>query len=100
MINFVLLFDANVNVNCRISIFDVCLLKDCEQSLIETMRERIMILDGAMGTMIQKLKFEEEDFRGTEFKDHPKPLKGDNDLLCITQPDAIFDIHMVIIYRI
>jgi 5-methyltetrahydrofolate--homocysteine methyltransferase len=77
-----------------------CLIKDCEQSLIKTMRERIMILDGAMGTMIQKLKFEEEDFRGTEFKDHPKPLKGDNDLLCITQPDAIFDIHMVIIYRI
>ncbi len=55
--------------------------------------ERIMILDGAMGTMIQRHTLEEEDFRGDVFKDHPSPLKGDNDLLSITRPDIIEDIH-------
>jgi len=54
-----------------------------------------MIFDGAMGTMIQKLRLEEEDFRGSMFKDHAKPLKGDNDLLSITQPDVIYQIHKV-----
>ncbi len=55
--------------------------------------ERIMILDGAMGTMIQRHTLEEEDFRGDVFKDHPSPLKGDNDLLSITRPEIIEDIH-------
>ena len=54
-----------------------------------------MIFDGAMGTMIQKLKLEEEDFRGEEFKDHPKSLKGDNDLLSLTKPHHIYRIHRV-----
>ena len=54
-----------------------------------------MIIDGAMGTMIQKLKLEESDFRGEEFKDHPKNLKGDNDLLNLTKPEAILNIHRV-----
>jgi len=54
-----------------------------------------MIFDGAMGTMIQKLHLEEADFRGEEFKNHPKPLKGNNDLLSLTLPDKIYDIHMV-----
>lgn len=54
-----------------------------------------MIFDGGMGTMIQQYRFEEEDFRGTEFKDHPKNLKGNNDLLSLTKPDVIFDIHVV-----
>jgi len=54
-----------------------------------------MIFDGAMGTMIQKLRLEEADFRGEEFKNHSKPLKGNNDVLSLTQPDKIYDIHMV-----
>lgn len=52
-----------------------------------------MVLDGAMGTMIQRYKLEEADFRGARFKNHPHPLKGDNDLLCITRPDIIKEIH-------
>jgi 5-methyltetrahydrofolate--homocysteine methyltransferase len=52
-----------------------------------------MILDGAMGTMIQRHKLEEADFRDEELKDHPHPLKGNNDLLSITRPDIIKDIH-------
>lgn len=59
----------------------------------DILKERILVLDGAMGTMIQKHKLEEEDFRGTQFKDHKSPLKGNNDLLSITQPEIIKDIH-------
>lgn len=66
-----------------------------EKEIVNELEKRIMIFDGAMGTMIQKLKLEEEDFRGSEFKDHPKSLKGDNDLLSITKPDAILAIHKV-----
>ncbi|TCP28532.1 5-methyltetrahydrofolate--homocysteine methyltransferase [Tenacibaculum skagerrakense] len=51
------------------------------------------MLDGAMGTMLQEYKFTEEDFRGDRFKDHPTPLKGNNDLLSITQPEAVKDVH-------
>lgn len=56
-------------------------------------KERILILDGAMGTMIQRYKLNEEDYRGERFKDHPYPLKGNNDLLSITRPDIIKEIH-------
>jgi 5-methyltetrahydrofolate--homocysteine methyltransferase len=56
--------------------------------------DRIVILDGAMGTMIQRYKLKEEDYRGERFKDHPTSLKGCNDLLCITQPQIIRDIHL------
>ena len=59
----------------------------------KTLAEKILILDGAMGTMLKAYKFEEEDFRGDRFKDHPSPLKGNNDLLSITQPDAIKAVH-------
>ena len=59
----------------------------------DILRERILIIDGAMGTMIQRHKLEEEDFRGERFKDHKHPLKGNNDLLSITRPDIIKDIH-------
>ncbi|ELT98045.1 hypothetical protein CAPTEDRAFT_173307 [Capitella teleta] len=59
----------------------------------KTLKERIMIFDGGMGTMIQQRRFEEEDFQGEEFKDHAHNLKGNNDLLSITQPDIIRDIH-------
>ncbi|ARN80378.1 methionine synthase [Methylocystis bryophila] len=55
--------------------------------------ERILILDGAMGTMVQRHKFSEEDFRGERFKDHHKDLRGNNDLLIFTQPEAILEIH-------
>ena len=55
--------------------------------------QKILVLDGAMGTMIQQYPLEEEDFRGDRFKDHPCPLKGNNDLLSITRPDIIQTIH-------
>ena len=55
------------------------------------LKERILILDGAMGTMIQKESLEEADFRGERFKDHPCSLKGNNDLLSLTRPDLIKD---------
>jgi 5-methyltetrahydrofolate--homocysteine methyltransferase len=61
--------------------------------LQQILQERILILDGAMGTMLQAYKFDEADFRGQRFKDHPVPLQGNNDLLSLTQPQAIADIH-------
>ncbi len=63
------------------------------QSLQDILKERILVLDGAMGTMIQQHILEEEDFRGERFKDHHSDLKGNNDLLSITRPDIIKDIH-------
>jgi len=59
----------------------------------DILKERILVLDGAMGTMIQRHKLTEEDFRNEALKDHPHPLKGNNDLLSITRPDIIKDIH-------
>ena len=59
----------------------------------EILEKRILILDGAMGTMIQRHKLEEEDFRGDRFKDFEHPLKGNNDLLSLTRPDIVRDIH-------
>jgi len=61
-------------------------IKDCIQN-------RILVLDGAMGTMLQRYNFSEEDFRGERFKDFPLSLKGNNDLLSITQPTAIKEVH-------
>ncbi|WBL25005.1 homocysteine S-methyltransferase family protein [Zunongwangia sp. HGR-M22] len=61
--------------------------------LEEILAEKILILDGAMGTMLQEYKFTEEDFRGDRFKDWPVSLQGNNDLLSITQPEAIATIH-------
>ncbi|UOQ98613.1 methionine synthase [Hymenobacter sp. 5317J-9] len=61
--------------------------------LPDLLRQRLLILDGAMGTMIQRHPLTEEDFRGTRFADHPKPLRGNNDLLSITRPDIIKGIH-------
>ena len=57
------------------------------------LQERILVLDGAMGTMLQRYNFSEEDFRGERFKDYPTSLKGNNDLLSLTQPKAIAEIH-------
>ena len=62
-------------------------------SIINDLKSRILVLDGAMGTMIQTYKLEEVDFRGEIFKDHKSPLKGNNDLLSITQPKIIKEIH-------
>jgi 5-methyltetrahydrofolate--homocysteine methyltransferase len=59
----------------------------------DILKERILVIDGAMGTMIQRYKLEEEDFRGERFKDHDFPLKGNNDILSITRPDIIKAIH-------
>lgn len=61
--------------------------------LLEQAKQRILLLDGAMGTMIQERQFSEADFRGTRFADFPIALKGNNDLLSLTQPQAILDIH-------
>ncbi|MDX5584968.1 MAG: homocysteine S-methyltransferase family protein [Aureibaculum sp.] len=59
----------------------------------EEIEKRILVLDGAMGTMLQQYKFSEEDFRGEQFKNFHIPLQGNNDLLSITQPKAIKEIH-------
>jgi 5-methyltetrahydrofolate--homocysteine methyltransferase len=61
--------------------------------LAQLLRQRIVIIDGAMGTMIQRHGLTEADFRGERFRDHPKDLKGNNDLLCLTRPEVIEDIH-------
>ncbi len=61
--------------------------------LTKILNQRILILDGAMGTMIQKLGLSESDFRGSKFKDFSSDLRGNNDILCITQPEAIKNIH-------
>uniref|UniRef100_A0A8C9CS98 Methionine synthase n=1 Tax=Phocoena sinus TaxID=42100 RepID=A0A8C9CS98_PHOSS len=67
--------------------------KTLQDEIDAILRERIMVLDGGMGTMIQRHKLSEDDFRGQEFKDHARPLKGNNDILSITQPDVIYQIH-------
>jgi 5-methyltetrahydrofolate--homocysteine methyltransferase len=64
-----------------------------KQQLTDILNRRIAIIDGAMGTMIQRYKLQEEDYRGERFKDWPSDLKGNNDLLSITQPDIIKAIH-------
>jgi 5-methyltetrahydrofolate--homocysteine methyltransferase len=69
-------------------------MNQIEQTLRQLLNERILILDGAMGTMIQTRKLGEKEFRGEQFANHGKDLKGCNDLLCITQPDLITDIHV------
>jgi methionine synthase I (cobalamin-dependent) len=61
--------------------------------LEEGLASRILLIDGAMGTMIQRLKLDEEGYRGARFAAHPKSVKGNNDLLVLTQPEAIAEIH-------
>ncbi|HYG51392.1 MAG TPA: methionine synthase [Flavobacteriales bacterium] len=60
----------------------------------DLLKERVLVIDGAMGTMIQRYKLTEDDFRGERFKDHKHPLKGNNDLLAITRPDVLKAIHI------
>jgi len=64
-----------------------------QNDLADLLRRRILILDGAMGTMVQRYKLEEKDFRGTILKDHGHDQKGNNDVLVLTRPDVIGAIH-------
>ena len=68
-------------------------MTDLEKQLREILPQRLVILDGAMGTMIQAHKLDEKAFRGAKFAAHSHDLKGCNDVLCITQPDLITAIH-------
>jgi 5-methyltetrahydrofolate--homocysteine methyltransferase len=64
------------------------------EPLTALMQQRIIFIDGAMGTMIQRFKLTEQDFRGERYASHAHELKGNNDILVITRPDVIYDIHM------
>ena len=66
---------------------------DLHARLHALMSERILVLDGATGTMIQQYKLTERDFRGERFRDHPRDLKGNNDLLVLTRPDVVTEVH-------
>lgn len=68
-------------------------MKKEDLSVADCMADRILVLDGGMGTLLQAHKFEETDFRGEQFSEWPSPLKGNNDLLSITQPDAVAEVH-------
>ena len=61
--------------------------------LYQNLQQKILVLDGAMGTMLQRYQFTEEDYRGERFKNWESPLKGNNDLLSLTQPNAIEEVH-------
>src|SRR5262249_19763331 len=63
------------------------------QTLRALMRQRILVIDGAMGTMLQALRLEEKDYRGTRFPDPPRDLKGDHELLSLTRPDVVRGVH-------
>ncbi len=65
------------------------------EELQNQLQKQILILDGAMGTMIQQYQLSEKDFRGDRFRDHPKALQGNNDILSLTRPDIIEAIHLV-----
>lgn len=73
--------------------FDSLPISSRGQNLLELMRSRIVYLDGAMGTMLQRERLTEADFRGELFRDHPVDLKGDNDVLSLTRPDILGKIH-------
>src|ERR1700756_437057 len=66
---------------------------DRTQEITELLRKRILILDGAMGTMVQRHKLGEADYRGERFADHGKDVRGNNDLLLLSQPEVIRGIH-------
>ena len=61
--------------------------------LPELLKQRIVIIDGAMGTMIQRYKLQEADYRGERFKDHPKDIKGNNEMLQLVKPEVLREIH-------
>lgn len=68
-------------------------MKPLQSQLPEFIRQRVLVLDGAMGTMLQQYKLDEDDFRGNLLSAHPQNLKGNNDLLCLTRPDIVLAIH-------
>src|SRR5215510_12977642 len=68
-------------------------MTNSRQRLEQLLAERILIMDGAMGTMIQRHRLGEADYRGARFQDHPRDVQGDNDLLVLTRPDVIESIH-------
>ena len=68
-------------------------VEQMNKNIYKELEKRILVLDGAMGSLIQQYKLTEEDFRGERFKDWTSPIKGNNDLLCITRPDVIKQIH-------
>ena len=65
------------------------------KELVKASKKRILCLDGAMGSMIQSYNLEENDFRGDRFKNHNKDLKGNNELITITRPDVLYEIHQI-----
>src|SRR4030095_2406314 len=67
--------------------------KDRIEQLEALLKERIVVIDGAMGTMVQARSLTEADYRGERFKDHPKDLKGNHDVLALTRPDVLEAIH-------
>ena len=69
-------------------------LKKVKEHLTQLLSKKILFLDGAMGTMIQTYDFQEEDFKGDQFKNHDIDLRGNNDLLSITRPEIIQEIHL------
>ena len=69
------------------------LQKAASFDIVEALDQRILILDGAMGTMVQQYKLQEDDYRGTLFASHPTHLKNNNDVLCLTRPEIIRQIH-------
>ena len=68
--------------------------KPSADRLLNMLEQKIIVFDGAMGTMIQQQALTEDDFRDSSFLEHPSPLKGNNDLLSITRPDVIKNIHL------
>ena len=62
--------------------------------IVDLLAKKIVILDGAMGTMIQRFKLQEEDYRGDLLRDHPASLKNNNDVLCLTRPEIIRQVHL------
>src|SRR5438046_9741419 len=67
--------------------------RDVRTQLADLLATRILVLDGAMGTMVQRHQLTEADFRGERFKTHPKDLRGNNDVLVLTRPDIVSAIH-------
>ena len=72
---------------------DTDLRPDATDELTQALRERVLVMDGAMGTMIQRQGLSEDDFRGERFADWDSDLQGNNDLLVLTQPELITDLH-------
>ena len=64
-----------------------------EARLRDLLARRIVVLDGAIGTMMQRRRLKEADFRGERFRDHVRPLQGNNDVLCLARPDVVEEVH-------